>query len=96
MADPVLLYLAITLRIILFYIPITTATNPIYSVWDRAPVRLANLVPAKFQTLTAAFLLVAVILIGAFVSGESLNNTRENRAVGLFELVVLLFVLWAT
>lgn len=37
-----------------------------------------------------------VILIGAFASPESRDNTRANRAVSLFGLVVILFVLWAT
>lgn len=41
-------------------------------------------------------LVVAVMLIGAFVSEESQDNTRENRAVSLFGLLVLLAVLWAT
>lgn len=53
-------------------------------------------IPEKFQTPLAAAVVVAVYLIGAFVSEESADNTRENRAVSLFGLIVLLFSLWLT
>ena len=36
------------------------------------------------------------MLIGAFVSPESQDNTRANRAVSLFGLAVIIFGLWAT
>lgn len=41
-------------------------------------------------------MVVGVLLIGAFASPESRDNTRANRAVSLFGLAVILFVLWAT
>lgn len=65
-------------------------------VWNNTGVRFAQLIPDKLKIPAAATLVVAVILIGAFVSPESQNNTRDNRAVSLFGLAVLIFVLWAT
>jgi len=44
----------------------------------------------------AAALVVAVICVGTFASPEVEDNTRANRAVSLFGLVVTISVLWAT
>jgi CNT family concentrative nucleoside transporter len=67
-----------------------------YWVWSRTATPLVNVIPFKLRTPAAATLVVAVILIGAFVSEESQDNTRENRAVSLFGLLVLIAGLWAT
>ncbi|KAJ5086992.1 hypothetical protein NUU61_008299 [Penicillium alfredii] len=93
---PFLLYLAITLRIIFFYIPITIVTKPMYFVWDHTARSFVHLIPQKLRTPSAALLCVAVILVGSFASPESADNTRANRAVSLFGIVVFLFGLWLT
>ncbi|CAI7612923.1 unnamed protein product [Penicillium manginii] len=93
---PFLLYLAITLRIIFFYIPISVVTKPMYFVWNHTAPPLVNLIPEKLRTPAAALLCIGVMLIGSFASPESADNTRANRAVSLFGLAVFLFVLWAT
>jgi len=54
------------------------------------------MVPNKFKIPLGATLVVGVILIGAFASPESEDNTRDNRAVSLFGLAVIIFVMWAT
>ena len=54
------------------------------------------MIPEKFRTPLAAAGTVAVMLVGSFASAESADNTRENRAVSLFGLVVLMVGLWAT
>lgn len=93
---PFLLYLAITLRLIFFYIPITIITRPMYFIWNRTATPIVNAIPEKFRTLLGAVVCVGVILIGSFASPESADNTRANRAVSLFGLVVFIFVLWLT
>ncbi|KAJ5206287.1 Na dependent nucleoside transporter [Penicillium cf. griseofulvum] len=93
---PFLLYLAITLRILFFYIPITIISKPMHWVWERTAHPFVRLIPEKLRTLSAATLCIGVILIGAFASEESLDNTRENRAVSLFGMIVCIFGLWAT
>lgn len=35
-------------------------------------------------------------MVGAFVSEETADNTRANRAVSIFGLAVILFAFWAT
>jgi CNT family concentrative nucleoside transporter len=93
---PFLLYLAITLRIIFFYVPITIVTVPMHFVWNNTATPFVRVIPQKLRTPAAAALVVAVILIGAFASPESADNTRANRAVSLFGLVVLIAALYAT
>lgn len=54
------------------------------------------MVPEKLKIPLGALLVIGVMLIGGFASAESEDNTRENRAVSLFGLAVIIFVLWAT
>lgn len=93
---PFLVYLAVTLRVIFNYVPISIVTRPMYWVWSRTAVPFVALIPEKLQTPAGGALVVSVILIGAFVSEESQDNTRENRAVSLFGLLVLCAGLWIT
>ncbi|KAL9031963.1 MAG: hypothetical protein Q9196_000036 [Gyalolechia fulgens] len=90
------LWLAITLRLCFFYVPITIFTNPIHLVWNNVAVKFVDLIPEKMRLPAGAVVVVGVLLIGAFVSPESRDNTRANRAVSLFGLAVILAVLWAT
>ncbi len=93
---PFLFYLAITLRIIFFHIPITIITKPMHLVWNNTGVRFAQLIPEKLKIPAGALLVVGVFFIGSFASPESQDNTRANRAVSLFGLAVFIAVLWAT
>ena len=65
-------------------------------MWNQTGVRLANLIPDKLKLPAGAALVVGVFLVGSFVSPESQDNTRSNRAVSLFGLLVFIAVLWAT
>ena len=65
-------------------------------VWNNTGVRFAELIPDKVKIPAGALLVAAVLLIGAFASPESQDNTRDNRAVSLFGLVVIIFVMWLT
>jgi len=93
---PFLLYLAITLRLIFLWVPITIVTKPMHFVWNNTVVKGVSFIPEKFRIWLAAAGAIAVILLGAFVSEESADNTRGNRAISLLGLAVLLVVLWAT
>lgn len=65
-------------------------------IWNNTGVRISEFIPEKMRIPAGALLVIAVILVGAMASPEAADNTRENRAVSLFGLVVFLGVLWAT
>ncbi|EKV07181.1 H+/nucleoside cotransporter [Penicillium digitatum PHI26] len=93
---PFLLYLAITLRIFFFYVPITIVSKPMHWVWERTAHPFVRMIPEKMRIPSAAALCIGVILVGSFVSKESQDNTRANRAVSLFGMLVFIFGLWLT
>ena len=93
---PFLLWLAISLRLLFCYIPIKIISRPMKWTWQQTGSRIAAMIPDKLRIPAAALLVVAVIIVGSFVSEETQDNTRENRAVSLFGLVVLIFGFWAT
>ncbi|CAI4219736.1 unnamed protein product [Parascedosporium putredinis] len=64
-----------------------TASTPASSSTTTSP---------KWRTPLGAAVTIGSILLGAFISEESENNTRENRAISLFGLAVLIFLLWAS
>ena len=78
---PFILWLAIALKIFFCHIPISVLTKPMSWVWRATGVRLTELLPDQFKIPLAALLVVSVFLIGGFVSPESEDNTRGNRAV---------------
>lgn len=87
---PFLVWLSIMLRLLFFYVPSRYVSNPIKWVWQHSAVVIYNLIPAKLRTAAGAALAVSVILVGTFVSEETAENTRENRAVSLFGILVIL------
>jgi CNT family concentrative nucleoside transporter len=69
---------------------------PIAFVWKNVVQRVTYLIPERLRLPVGAFGSIAVILVGTFVSEETADNTRANRAVSLFGLLVFLFMFWAT
>ncbi|KAK3672045.1 hypothetical protein LTR78_008015 [Recurvomyces mirabilis] len=95
-AIPFLLWLAITLRLLTCHVPISIVTRPMRWLWHNTAVRLTALIPEKWRLPLGAAATTAIILIGPFFSEEKADNTRANRAISLFGLIVLLASLWAT
>lgn len=93
---PFLFLLALTLRLVFFHVPISIISRPIRFVWKNTGVRVAELIPDKLKIPLGALIVVAVLLIGGFASPVSQDNTRDNRAVSLFGLAVIILVMWAT
>jgi CNT family concentrative nucleoside transporter len=93
---PFLLYLAILIRIVTLYVPSRYASQGLRIVWTNTVIKVVQLIPARLRTIVGAVGAIAVILVGSFVSEETADNNRANRAVSLFGLAVILFVFWAT
>ncbi|KAJ5659826.1 hypothetical protein N7507_006277 [Penicillium longicatenatum] len=93
---PFLLYLAITLRIIFFYVPISIITKPMYFIWARTARPIVAIIPEKLRLPAGALVTIGTILIGSFASPTSASNNRADRAVSLFGLAVFLALLYAT
>ena len=93
---PFLVWLFIMIRLVTFYIPISYVSRPMRWTWNRTFAYGTSFIPEKYRLPLGAAGTVATILVGSFASKETEDNTRENRAVSLFGLVVLLFGLWIT
>ncbi|KAK1719433.1 NupC family nucleoside transporter [Colletotrichum acutatum] len=93
---PFLVWLCISLRLLFFYVPSSYVSRPIKFVWQHTALVIYNAIPAKFRTIAGAAVTLAVMLVGSFVSEESADNNRENRAVSIFGLIVILACFWIT
>lgn len=93
---PFLLYLAISIRIFTLWVPISLFWRPVRWVWKQTAHRVYEATPPKFRKPAWALITVAVFLVGSFVPEETGDNTRANRAISLFGLVVMIAVLTAT
>jgi CNT family concentrative nucleoside transporter len=93
---PFLFWLAIMLRLIFFHVPISYVSRPMHFVWKHTGVRFVSYIPERMRIPGGALLTIAVILIGSFVSEETSDNKRSNRAVSLFGLIVFIFGFWIT
>ncbi|KAJ9150268.1 Solute carrier family 28 member 3 [Pleurostoma richardsiae] len=93
---PTLLYIGITLRIITLWVPAALVLRAGQLVWKHTALRVYSAIPAKLHQPLAAVVTVAVFLIGSMVPKETGQNTRANRAISLFGLVVMIALLYAT
>ncbi|KAK5094221.1 hypothetical protein LTS08_008713 [Lithohypha guttulata] len=94
---PFLVYLAITLRLITFHISANKyVLRPMAFVWNNTCVRIYDMIPKKLHQPLAAAGTFAIILVATFASSEYEDNTRANRAVSLFGLIVMIALLWVT
>ncbi|TVY37900.1 Solute carrier family 28 member [Lachnellula subtilissima] len=93
---PTLLWMAISVRLITLHVSTKYVTKPIAFVWVTAIYNPVMMIPEKLRLPLGGAGTVAVILVGTFVSEESADNTRSNRAISLFGLVVFIAGFYAT
>lgn len=65
-------------------------------VWNHSAVRITHVIPQKMRLPLGAAGAIAVILVGAFATEETADNTRSSRAISLFGLLVILAGVFAT
>lgn len=68
--------------------------RPARFIWRNSVYKAYEIIPPRLHQPLAALLTVAVILLGSLVPGESGDNTRANRGVSLFGLIVLIAILY--
>lgn len=93
---PFLLWLAITVRIVTLWIPISVVYKPLRWTWKNTVSRGISMIPEKFRIPLGAAGTIAVILVGGFVSPTSGENNRANRGISLLGLALLILGMWAT
>ncbi|KAK4210994.1 Na+ dependent nucleoside transporter C-terminus-domain-containing protein [Rhypophila decipiens] len=93
---PTLVYLAIIIRLITYYIPVSLVMRPVKWLWNNTMVRATGLIPSKLRQPIAAVGTLAVFLVGTMVPEETGDNTRGNRAVSIFGLIVMIVLLTVT
>jgi CNT family concentrative nucleoside transporter len=93
---PTLVYIGILLRLFFLYVPSSLALRPVRFLWVSTVVRGYDMVPSNLHKPIAAVVAFAVFLIGSFVPEETGDNTRKNRAISVFGLIVMLALLTLT
>ncbi|KAK0649585.1 Na+ dependent nucleoside transporter C-terminus-domain-containing protein [Cercophora newfieldiana] len=93
---PTLLYLAICVRYLFWLVPSRLALIPIRFVWQNSAGRVYQVLPAKSRQPLAAVVTIGTFLIGTFVPEETGDNTRANRAISIFGLLVMIGLLAAS
>lgn len=93
---PFLLWLFIMIRLVTFYVPSRYALIPVAFLWKNIVQRVVYMIPPRFRLPLGAIGTIAVILVGTMVTEETADNTRANRAISCFGLLVFIFVFWAT
>ena len=63
---------------------------PVKFLWVNIVARAVSFIPERLRLPLAALGTVAVILLGTFIEEEHEDNTRANRAISFFGLLVFL------
>lgn len=93
---PFLVWLCITLRLVTYYLPARHLSNAIRWLWQHSALVVYERIPRAYRTPLGAIVALAAILVGSFVSEEAADNTRANRAVSLFGMLVMIGVFYVT
>ena len=70
--------------------------KPARYIWKNSLYRVYVIIPSKLHQPLAALVTIATILVASLVPAESGDNTRANRGVSIFGLIVLVGVLYVT
>lgn len=84
------------LRLLFNWVPISIVSKPMKAAWKMSGSRVATMIPANLRIPLAAGLVIGVIIIGAFASDETAQNTRANRGISLFGMAVIIAGFYVT
>lgn len=93
---PFLIWICVILRLVFFRLPIHHVTNAIQWVWTQSAVRIYDAVPEKYHSIAGILLTSCIVVVGSFIPQEDGENTRANRAVSLFGMLVIFSCFYAS
>ena len=84
------------MRLVTFYIPSRHFMMPVKFLWTNIVGRTVAFIPDRLRLPLSAIGTIAVICLGTFIEPDDEDNTRANRAISCFGLIVFLFFFWLT
>lgn len=93
---PTLFYIGVCMRFFFWIVPSSTAMRPIRWVWQQSAGRVYHALPPVTRKPLAGVVVIAVFLIGTLVPESTGDNTRANRGVSIFGLILMIALLAAT
>lgn len=93
---PTLFYIGVCMRFFFWVVPSSTVMRPVRWIWQQSAGRVYHALPPVTRKPLAALVVIAVFLIGTFVPESTGDNTRANRGVSIFGLLLMIALLAAT
>lgn len=93
---PALLWLAVTLRLITFHLSFEPITKKLKVAWRLATGCMKFILPGKIPHFLGLVGVILTILLVTLVPSGNGDNTKGNRAISLFGLVVFRVAFYAT
>jgi CNT family concentrative nucleoside transporter len=91
-----LLWSAIIIRLVTFYVNIEFLLNPAYFIWENVAPRVKEFTPKRLQFPLSGLFVAVVVLVGAMATPEYEDNTRLNRTVSLAGFAIFILLLWGS
>lgn len=93
---PFLLWLAIMLRLLFYYLPSRHVSQTLRWGWDRSIVPAVNVIPSRFRTIAGGAGALAVVIVGTFATEEYEESTHGARAISLLGLLLMIAAFWGS
>jgi CNT family concentrative nucleoside transporter len=93
---PFLLWLALTVRLIFFYLPSSKVMKLIRFTWNHTTTPLVHLIPPRLRMPAAGAATAAIIIITALADNDITSDERVDRVVSLIGLGLAIVGLWGT
>jgi hypothetical protein len=93
---PLLIWLAISIRCLTWFVAIKTVMTPARIIWELAVRRPTKKIPETWRVPLGGSMTVLVMVLGTFVPPDAPGNTRLDRAVSFLGLAVAIATFHAT
>lgn len=94
---PFLLWLFFSIRMLTFHVSPQPLFNVFKTIWSKVFVATLNkTIPVAYRGYAGGLLTVVVFLVGTMASKETAHNSRQDRAISLFGLLVFVAIFYGT